>query len=1106
MEATFPSLNAVPQWIEHRDQHVTLHVAPSSPAEHDLLFIAARLETTHSMVQQLLRPAMDTHPMVHVYLYETLDEASSGAESFDAESPKIRAVYRLDAPGPELESRLVALLLSLTWGPHAAQSALLVDGVLGYVAQQSRDGDANRVNEALSTYRKSGAHISLTDVLLRPVSMPQTLYAQAVTSFVTYLIDTYGEDRLGQFGRQATVDSAPALEAVYGKSLTTIEQEWAAAITESQRPLLGVSGFVRQIGAYVRPYWRRCVLIAVGILISAVYEVVLAFSFRILVDRAIVPHNGGILTVIVIVLALCFILASLASVGSVYLLAQVGSALLHDIRMAVFAHLQSLSPEFYGRAEVGDVVSRFSNDITAIEGGFIQVAPEALYSIFQAVPSLALLFFLDWQLTVITLAVFPVTMIGWRLFGSYATAASYAQKQDQARISSTVQENVGLQPIIKAFRLQPRVLGHFRRQSTQLERSTAHADFLGMLVGKTTLLGVILVQLVLVGAGTILAYHGQLSVGSLVAFVALFLNLGSAINHISRVVPELIRATGGAQRVHDLLEERPQVVDLPNAREPAPFAHEIRFQDVVFSYTGAQANLAQLSLSIEVGQSVAIVGPSGCGKSTVLSLLMRFHDPTSGTVTIDDVDLREISQDSLRAQMGVVFQESFLFNDTIRENIRLGRLDATDDEIEAAAKAAEVHDFIIGLPQGYDTVVGERGGHLSGGQRQRLAIARALLSDPQILVLDEATAALDPATETAIQSTLRRVTRGCTLVSVTHRLFSVIEADQIFVLDRGRLVERGRHEELLKQGGVYERLWTQQAGGTAGGSAVVDLIARLRVIPMFQNLDLAVLAELAGEVDREQYPSGATVFEAGDHGNKVYLVVHGQVEVIATGPTGENTRVAALRDDDYFGEISFYRDIPRATTIRTTSPSEFLTLNRGRILKCLLARQMEHCRREEYGTGETVVRQGDRGDTLYLIEHGEVEVVRAGQRHEEQRLAILRDGDYFGEMAFYRDEPRAATVRTLVPSVFLSLRRDEMLKTMNDVRALPDAEQALISWLMDRPKASVVEVAAQIGRDEATVQAMLHVLTMKGFAIERRDERGVGYTARVVRDGTTTFI
>src|SRR5438046_581452 len=285
-----------------------------------------------------------------------------------------------------------------------------------------------------------------------------------------------------------------------------------------------------------------------------------------------------------------------------------------------------------------------------------------------------------------------------------------------------------------------------------------------------------------------------------------------------KVVPSLITATGGLQRIEDLLTRRPRVVDARGAQHLPRLAKEIRFEDVSFSYNGEQRQLDHISFTILAGETVAFVGPSGAGKSTILSLLARFYDVTTGAVTIDGHDLRRVTQESLRAQIGLVFQDTFLFNATIRDNIRMGKLDAADAQIEAAARAAEIHDLIMSLPRGYDTPTGELGAWLSGGQRQRIAIARAILRDPAILILDEATSALDPATETAIIATLKRIARHRTVVAVTHRLAAIHHADRIFVVDSGCVVEDGRHHELLHRGGLYHELWWKQSHGETDGS------------------------------------------------------------------------------------------------------------------------------------------------------------------------------------------------------------------------------------------------------------------------------------------------
>jgi ATP-binding cassette subfamily B protein len=351
---------------------------------------------------------------------------------------------------------------------------------------------------------------------------------------------------------------------------------------------------------------------------------------------------------------------------------------------------------------------------------------------------------------------------------------------------------------------------------------------------------------------------------------------------------------------------------------------------VSFSYTDEQQNLKKIDLTIPAGNRVAFVGPSGCGKSTILNLLMRYYDPDEGSVTIDGHDLRKVTENSLHGQIGSVLQDNFLFNTSFRENIRMGNLKATDEEVEAAAKVAEIHDIIQGFPDGYENLVGERGGRLSGGQRQRIAIARAMVRNPSILVLDEATSALDPGTEAAINATLEQLGETRTVISVTHRLNSVVNADRIYVLEGGELVEQGTHQELLDQKGLYYRLWEQQNGFIISeGEQYVGVEAtKLQAIPMFNGMDGVLLAALANNFATERFTEEETIFEEGEAGYKMYIVVRGQVEVLTTGPTGEERQLAVLRDGDYFGEMALLENIPRTATVRARAPTILLTLER----------------------------------------------------------------------------------------------------------------------------------------------------------------------------------
>jgi ATP-binding cassette subfamily B protein len=659
------------------------------------------------------------------------------------------------------------------------------------------------------------------------------------------------------------------------------------------------------------------------------FYVSLPLSFRFLIDRAIIPRDGRLLTLVLGALAGMFALAAVAGIGKDFLLARVVARVLNDLRLQMFEHLQRLSTAFYARASTGDLVARFSSDLATLETVLARSLPTLLYASLQVVISVLLLFWLNARLAVITIAALPICVLGPRLLARRATDASYRRRREEAVVLSAVQENIGAQAVVRSFGLQPSRRAGFQEQLDTLGGVTARASYLGSLVGKTTDVGVNVVQLLIIGVGAWLVFRDRLEIGALFAFIGTFVNLGLAISNLSQTLPALLQATTGMRRIDELLDEPVGVRDAPDAAPAPRLARELRLDGVSFSYTGEQRNLDDVSVSIPAGDSVALVGGSGSGKSTILNLITRSYDPQQGSVTIDGRDLRRVTLHSLLAQIGIVSQETVLFDTTIRENLRLARPGAIDAEVEAAAKAAEIHDFVLTLPQGYDTVVGERGGRLSGGQRQRLALARAILREPALLILDEATSALDPATEAGIQRTLERLARDRTVISVTHRLSTAVGADAILVLDRGRLVERGTHDELLARDGVYRRLWQHQSGfviSEDGQRAEVEA-RRLGAIPLFATLDESHLTAIADRFVTERYPRGKRIIEEGDPGDKLYIIVHGSAEVRKRGG-GEERRLAILADGDVFGEVALLEDVPRNATVVTRTACLMLTLGR----------------------------------------------------------------------------------------------------------------------------------------------------------------------------------
>jgi len=374
---------------------------------------------------------------------------------------------------------------------------------------------------------------------------------------------------------------------------------------------------------------------------------------------------------------------------------------------------------------------------------------------------------------------------------------------------STLEESIAAHAVIKAFDLQGIMLAGFGRRLAILFRSTVRSSLLSGLQGTSLSGSGSILLIIAIASGATLAVRGQLSVGGLVAIFDLLWFIVNNLHVLSKVVPPIQRAAGGMRRIQEVLDAPEDVVDAPGAQPLPPFARAIEFRDVSFRYGDKSASLTDVTTTIGAGESVMVVGPSGSGKSTLLGLLLRLHDPTGGTILVDGRDLRMATQVSFRTQIGVVFQDSFLFDLTLRENIRLGRPDASDADVEAAAREAGIHDFIAALPAGYDTLAGGGGGSaLSGGERQRVALARALVRRPAILLLDEPASALDAQAEAALNRTLEQIARGRTVIAVTHRLTP--SSARLLVFSGGRLVEDGRHDQLLALGGVYAELWRAQ--------------------------------------------------------------------------------------------------------------------------------------------------------------------------------------------------------------------------------------------------------------------------------------------------------
>ncbi len=690
--------------------------------------------------------------------------------------------------------------------------------------------------------------------------------------------------------------------------------------------------FLRRImGTYIRPYRRKSTLLFLCLLLTIAFDTIFPLGIKFLIDLAIIPKDARMLVLLISGLVILYVTSSLGDLAADYLTASVSTRVLNDLRLKMFSRLQDLPAGFYVHLKSGDVLNRFNNDMSTLEYALTYSVVPGIHYILQLLINIVVLFLLNVPLALVTLILLPLTVILPKRFADQATLLTGQRKIDELDLTTSVQEQVQAQAVNRIFGLKDSAMSAFTRQVNHYASTAIKASFTEWLVYRSTNMGQYLTQLLVIAIGAVLVFQGKLSVGSLVGYVSLLASVGGAISAVSTAYAGMIPAVVSLKRVEELLDEKVQTDEHPNM-PLSPLSREICFKQVTFSYAGADGkpNLNEVSFSLPSGRSVAFVGRSGSGKSTVLNLLMRFYDPHQGQIMIDGQDIHAASLASLRSQMGVVFQDTFLFNTSLRENIRMGRLDASDGEVEKAAQAAGIHDLILSLPAGYETQAGEQGKVLSGGQCQRIALARAILRKPSILLLDEATSALDPETENLIYATLKKLACSCTILSVTHRLAPVADMDQIVVMDQGRVAEQGTHSELMKQCGLYHALFTRQNGfmvSSDGQSADVTP-SHLSTIPLFNKLAQADLEKLANQFTPKRFETGETVFREGDPGDKFYIVVRGKVSVTRLSPDQQPIQLNVLQDGDYFGEIALIEDVRRTATLLTLQPSLFLCLER----------------------------------------------------------------------------------------------------------------------------------------------------------------------------------
>ena len=545
-------------------------------------------------------------------------------------------------------------------------------------------------------------------------------------------------------------------------------------------------------------------------MLAAAGNLYLPWIFRDMIDKVLNAKDYYMLNVISASIVVIFLLRGIFLYGQNYLMSYVGQHVIIDIRSEVFRKLQRLSMSFYDKNKTGTIMSYVTNDVNALQGAMVDNTIELVTEGIILIGSVCAMIYLDWKLTLFTILTFPVVLYFMNYFGKKIRRSGGQIQEATADITSVLQESVSSARVVKSFVREQYEIERFERENeANLKANLKNAKYMATLTPTIEFVAALGVTLILwYGGNNVIA--GETTAGSLVAFLAYAVNISNPIKRITRVSGNIQRALAAAQRVFDVLDLREEVQDLPDAKALPAVTGNVSFEHVTFSYNAGDEILHDLSFTAKPGQAIGLVGPSGAGKSTVASLLPRFYDCDAGTIRIDGTDIRHVTLDSLRNQVGIVPQETILFNGSVYDNILYGRLDATKEEIEEAAKAANAHDFIMELPDGYNTMLGDRGVNISGGQRQRIAIARAILKDPRILVLDEATSALDTESERVVQEALNRLMVGRTSIIIAHRLSTIKNADRILVLDKGKLAEDGTHEELMAKNGLYAHLYQIQ--------------------------------------------------------------------------------------------------------------------------------------------------------------------------------------------------------------------------------------------------------------------------------------------------------
>lgn len=567
-----------------------------------------------------------------------------------------------------------------------------------------------------------------------------------------------------------------------------------------------------RILGYFRPYWLRMLLVIGSIILASILGLVPSILIKNILDKALPHKDLRLLSLFIFVSIGVTIMLGLLQVAQSYLSVWISKHIILNMKNQMYAHLQHMSLTFYSVAKPGEIITRITSDIDGIEDIFNSTVVNALNSIVVLISTAVVLIMMNWKLAIVGMIILPTFIIPTRKVGKMKWKIATKSQEKRSDLNQIIQETLSISGAIlsKIFTKEKDEFETFQRTNEDVVNLQIRESVVGRWYRMTITTFIAIGPMLIYFYGGYLYIKGEISIGGIIAFVALLVRLYSPVSQLSNIHIDVTRSLALFQRIFDYFDQKQEIKDKRDAISLEPIKGKVDFEKVHFSYNNMVQVLKNVSFSVNPGTMVALVGSSGAGKTTITNLIPRLYEVINGNIKIDGKDIRDVTLESLRKQIGIVMQEPYLFNNTIEENLRYGKANATEEEIIEACKAAHIHDFIMTLPDNYQTVVGNRGIKLSGGEKQRVSIARVILKNPRIIILDEATSSLDSVSEMYIQKAMIPLLRNRTSFVIAHRLSTVLASDQIFVIENGMVAEMGKHDELIQKEGLYKQLYDTQ--------------------------------------------------------------------------------------------------------------------------------------------------------------------------------------------------------------------------------------------------------------------------------------------------------